>query len=176
MFLLTILVGRFWSVQSVLEFNADIERVFWTVLFCMASRVFLFFIPSDSSRKRLQFLQNWLTLSFSSGIVVQILATVRPELQVDGANDEARCPSDSFGLCVRMGSRLCVSLCFSKSQHLPVTPPSLLCFLFLLLWFLLHFSVSFCLPLSLFLRGGGTSSSNGLSGDAGTGNGGANDT
>ena len=67
MFLLTILVGRFWSVHSVLEFNAikknsrivsDIERVFWTVLFCMASRVFLFFTPSDSSRKRLQFLQN----------------------------------------------------------------------------------------------------------------------
>jgi len=40
MFLLTISVGRFLSVQSVLEFNAikknlriisDIERVFWTV-------------------------------------------------------------------------------------------------------------------------------------------------
>ena len=58
MFLLTISVGRFWSVQSVLEFNAikknlrimsDIDRVFWTVLFRMASRVFLFFTPSDSS-------------------------------------------------------------------------------------------------------------------------------
>ena len=44
MFLLTISVGRFWSVQSVLEFNAikknlrimsDIERVFLTVLFRM---------------------------------------------------------------------------------------------------------------------------------------------
>jgi len=55
---LTISVGRFWSVQSILEFNAiktnlrimsDIERVFWTVLFRMASRVFLFFTPSDSS-------------------------------------------------------------------------------------------------------------------------------
>jgi len=63
MFLLTISVGRFWSVQSVLEFNAikknlrimsDIERVFWTVLFRMASRVFLFFTPSDSSLVR-----NW---------------------------------------------------------------------------------------------------------------------
>ena len=51
MFLLTTSVGRFWSVQSVLEFNAikknlrimsDIERVFWTVLFRMASRVFVF--------------------------------------------------------------------------------------------------------------------------------------
>jgi len=61
MFLLTISVGRFWSVQSVLEFNAikknlrimsDIERVFWTVLFRMASRVFLFFTPSDSSLVR----------------------------------------------------------------------------------------------------------------------------
>ena len=40
MFLLTISVGKIWSVQSVLEFNAikknfrimsDIERVFWTV-------------------------------------------------------------------------------------------------------------------------------------------------
>ena len=67
MFLLTILVGRFWSVHSVLEFNAikknsrivsDIERVFWTVLFCMASRVFLFFTPSDSSRKRLKEAEN----------------------------------------------------------------------------------------------------------------------
>jgi len=63
MFLLTISVGRFWSVR-VLEFNAikknlriifDIERVFWTVLFCMASRVFVFFTPSDSSLVR-----NWL--------------------------------------------------------------------------------------------------------------------
>ena len=49
MFLLTISVGRFWSVQSVLQFNAikknlrimsDIERIFWTVLFRMASLVF----------------------------------------------------------------------------------------------------------------------------------------
>jgi len=63
MFLLTIYVGRFWSVQSVLEFNAvkknlrimsDIERVFWTVLFRMASRVLVFFTPSDSSLVR-----NW---------------------------------------------------------------------------------------------------------------------
>jgi len=64
MFLLTISVGRFWSVQSVLEFNAtknklrimsDIERVFWTVLFRMASRVFLFCTPSDSSLVRNSF-------------------------------------------------------------------------------------------------------------------------
>jgi len=63
MFLLTISVGRSWSVQSVLEFSAikknlrimsDIERVFWTVLFCMVSRVFLFFTPSDSNLVR-----NW---------------------------------------------------------------------------------------------------------------------
>ena len=63
MFLLTISVGRFWSVQSVLEFNAiktnlrnmsDIERVFWTVLFRMASRVFVFFTPSESS-----LIKNW---------------------------------------------------------------------------------------------------------------------
>ena len=63
MFLLTISVGRLCSVQSVLEFNAikknlrimsDIERVFWTVLFRMASRVFKFFTPSDSSLVR-----NW---------------------------------------------------------------------------------------------------------------------
>jgi len=60
-FLLTISVGRFWSVHSVLEFNAikknlrimsDIEKVFWTVLFSMASRVFLFFTLSDSSLVR----------------------------------------------------------------------------------------------------------------------------
>ena len=63
MFLLTIFVGRFWIVQSVLEFNAmkknlkimsDIERVFWTVLLRMASRVFVFLAPSDSSLVR-----NW---------------------------------------------------------------------------------------------------------------------
>jgi len=56
MFLLTNSVGRIWSVKSVLEFSAikknlriksDIERVLWTVLFRMASRVFLFFTPSD---------------------------------------------------------------------------------------------------------------------------------
>jgi len=64
MFLLTISVGRFLSVHSVLEFNAikknlrimsNIERVFWTVLLRMASRVCLFFTPSDSSLVR-----NWL--------------------------------------------------------------------------------------------------------------------
>jgi len=59
MFLLTISVGRFWSVQSVLEFDtikimSDIERVYWTVLFRMTSRVFLFFTPSDSS-----LIRNW---------------------------------------------------------------------------------------------------------------------
>jgi len=63
MFLLTISVGRFWSVQSVLEFSAikenlrimsDKERGFWTVLFRMASRVCLFFTPSDSNLVR-----NW---------------------------------------------------------------------------------------------------------------------
>jgi len=63
MFLLTISVGRIWSVQSDLEFSAIkenlrimsyIERVFWTVLFRMASRVFLFFTPSDSN-----LIRNW---------------------------------------------------------------------------------------------------------------------
>jgi len=63
MFLLTISVGRIWSVQSVLEFSAiktnlrimsDIERFFWTVLFRIASRVFLFFAPSDS-----RLVTNW---------------------------------------------------------------------------------------------------------------------
>jgi len=67
MFLLTISVGRFWSVQSVLEFNAimknlrimsDIERAFWTVLFLMASRVFLYVTPSDSSLVRNWFVCN----------------------------------------------------------------------------------------------------------------------
>ena len=63
MFLLSISVGRIWSVKSVLEFSAikknlrimsDIEKVFWTVLFRMAARVFPFFTPSDSSLVR-----NW---------------------------------------------------------------------------------------------------------------------
>ena len=63
MFLLTISVGSIWSVQSDLEFSAikkklsimsDIERVFWTVLFRMASRMFLSSAPRDSSLVR-----NW---------------------------------------------------------------------------------------------------------------------
>ena len=63
MFLWTISVGRIWSVKSVLDFSAikknlrimsDIERVLWTVLFGMASRVFLFFTPSDSNLAK-----NW---------------------------------------------------------------------------------------------------------------------
>ena len=52
--LLTISVGRFWSVHSVLEGKAikknlrimsDIEKVFWTVLLHMASRRVLIFNP-----------------------------------------------------------------------------------------------------------------------------------
>jgi len=63
MFLLTISVGRIWTVQSDLELCAmkknlkimsDIERVFWTVLLPIASRVFLFFTPSDFNLVR-----NW---------------------------------------------------------------------------------------------------------------------
>ena len=77
MFLLTISVGKIWSVQSVLEFNAikenlrimsDIERVFWTVLFRMASRVFLFFTPSDSSLVR-----NWFVCSDPRTPVVKLV-------------------------------------------------------------------------------------------------------
>jgi len=77
MFLLTISVGRFCSVQSVLEFNAikknlrimsDIERVFWTVLFRMASRVFLFFTPSDSSLVR-----NWFVCREPRAPVVKLV-------------------------------------------------------------------------------------------------------
>jgi len=77
MFLLTISVGRFWSVQSVLEFNAikknlrimsDIERVFRTLLFRMASRVFWFFTPSDSSLVR-----NWFVCNESRTLVVKLV-------------------------------------------------------------------------------------------------------
>jgi len=77
MFLLTISVGRFWSVQSVLEFNAikknlsimsDIERGFWTVLFRMASRVFVFFTPSDSSLVR-----NWFVCTEPRTPVVKLI-------------------------------------------------------------------------------------------------------
>jgi len=77
MFLLTISVGRFWSVQFVLEFNAikenlrimsNIERVFWTVLFRMTSRVFLFFTPSDSSLVR-----NWFACKEPRTPVVKLL-------------------------------------------------------------------------------------------------------
>jgi len=61
MLLLVISVGRDWTVHSILEFSAmkknlriisDMERVFWTVLFRMASFVFLFFTPSVSSLVR----------------------------------------------------------------------------------------------------------------------------
>jgi len=77
MFLLTISVGRFCSVQSVLEFNAikknlrimsDIGRVFfWTVLFRMASRVFIFFTPRDSS------LRNWFVCREPRTAVVKLV-------------------------------------------------------------------------------------------------------
>ena len=76
-FLLTISIGRFWSVQSVLELNAikknlrimsDIKRGFWTVLFRMASRVFLFFTPSDSSLVR-----NWFVRSEPRTPVVKLV-------------------------------------------------------------------------------------------------------
>ena len=77
MFLLTISVGRFWSVHSVLEFNAtkknlrimsDIERVFRTVIFRMASRVFIFFTPSDSCLVR-----NWFVCSEPRTPVVKLV-------------------------------------------------------------------------------------------------------
>jgi len=76
-FLLAISVGRFWSVQSVLEFNAmkknlrimsDIERVFWTIRFRMASRVFLFFTPSDSNLGR-----NWFVCKEPRTSVVKLV-------------------------------------------------------------------------------------------------------
>ena len=69
-------MGKFWSVQSVFEFNVmkknlrimfDIERVFWTVLFRIASRVFVFFTPSDSSLVR-----NWLVCRESRTPVVKL--------------------------------------------------------------------------------------------------------
>jgi len=41
-------------MKKNLRIMSDIERVFWTVLFRMAFRVFLFFTPSDSSLVR-----NW---------------------------------------------------------------------------------------------------------------------
>jgi len=47
---------------------SDIERVFWTFLFCMASRVFLFFTPSDSSLVR-----NWFVCSEPRTPVVKLV-------------------------------------------------------------------------------------------------------
>ena len=88
---------RFWSVQSVLEFNAikknlrimsDIERVFWTVLFRMASRVFLFFTPSDSSLVRNLFVCN-----------------------------EPRTPAALSPLLVVTGHRLCIQSAVFRSFH-----------------------------------------------------------
>ena len=46
---------------------SDIERVFWTVLFRMAPRVFLFFTPSDSSLVR-----NWFVRSEPRTPVVKL--------------------------------------------------------------------------------------------------------
>jgi len=77
MFLLTISVGRIWSLQSDLEFSAikknlrimsDIERVFWTVLFRMASRVFLFFTPNDCNLVR-----NWFVCKVPGTPVVKLV-------------------------------------------------------------------------------------------------------
>jgi len=77
MFFLAISVGRVWSVHSVLEFSAikknlrimsDIERVFWTILLRMASRVFLFFTPSNSS-----FVRNWFAWRESRTPIVKLV-------------------------------------------------------------------------------------------------------
>jgi len=40
------------AIKKNLRIMSDIERVFWTVLLRMASRVFLFFTLSDSSLVR----------------------------------------------------------------------------------------------------------------------------
>jgi len=40
------------AIKKNLRIMSDIERVFWTVLLRMASRVFWFFTPSDSSLVR----------------------------------------------------------------------------------------------------------------------------
>jgi len=83
-FLLVISVGRDWSVHSVLEFNAikenlriisEIERVFWTVLFRIASLVFLFFTPSDSGLVR-----NWLVCREPRGPVVKLMCVAYQSL------------------------------------------------------------------------------------------------
>ena len=77
-FLLTISVGRFqvWSVHSVLEFRAikknlrimsDMEKVFWTVLLRMASRVCLFLTPSDSS-----LVKNWFVCRMPRTVVKMV--------------------------------------------------------------------------------------------------------
>ena len=77
MFLLATSVGRVWSVHSVWEFSAikknlrimsDVERVFWTVLLRMASRVFLFVTPSDSSVVR-----NWFVWREPRTLVVKFV-------------------------------------------------------------------------------------------------------
>jgi len=61
MLLLVISVGRVWSVHSILEFIAllknlrimsEMERVFGTLLFGIASLVFVFYTPSVSSLVR----------------------------------------------------------------------------------------------------------------------------
>ena len=65
MLLLVIFVGRDWSVYSILELSAMKKNlwiisdiVFWTVLFRMASLVFLFFTPSVSSLVRNRFVRR----------------------------------------------------------------------------------------------------------------------
>jgi len=79
-FWLVISVGRDWSVHSDLEFNAihcknknlriisDVKRVFWIVLFRIASLVFLFFTPSDSSLVR-----NWFLCREPRSPVVKLI-------------------------------------------------------------------------------------------------------
>ena len=80
MFLLIISAGRVWSVHSVLGFSAtkknlrimsDIERVLWTVILRMASRVFLFFTPSHSNLVR-----NWFVCREPRTPVVKLICEV----------------------------------------------------------------------------------------------------
>ena len=101
MFLLTISVGRFWSVQSVLEFNAmkknlrimsDIEKIFWTVLFRMASRVLVFFTPSDSSLVR-----NWFVCREPQNNIVVDRKMWLTEIAQDSCHDHEKHAPHVYG-------------------------------------------------------------------------------
>ena len=125
--LLVISVGRDWSVHSILEFSAlkknlritsDMERVFWTVLFRIASLVFLFFTPSVSSLVR-----KWFVCRDPCTPVVKFIFVAfqplffRPLRSLMMPKCELYLSSFSCSFFVAQSSLVSIALVYSRKKH-----------------------------------------------------------